>query len=91
MKLADRIRRMKIEGTADNWTCLCGNTGLADGFYPCDSEGQMVEPTPEEWATNWYVCNRCGRIIDRKTMEVKGVRFNNTLSTDELVELYPNG
>jgi hypothetical protein len=68
---------MKItyeNGNPDAWVCLCGNTPSSDGFYPCNHEGQEVEPTPAEWTTNWYVCNRCGRMIGRTTLEVVGVR-----------------
>ena len=67
----------------DDWKCLCGNEPLKEGFYPCDSEGEMVEPTPEDWTTNWYVCAQCGRIINQDTLEVVGVRFNNTLTKEE--------
>src|SRR4051794_12795528 len=72
-KLEDRIRKMKINDTDDFWECLCGNTPTESGFYPCDTEGKFVEPTPEEWTTNWYACDECGRIIDQETMEIKGV------------------
>jgi hypothetical protein len=82
----DRVRKMTINGTKDNWICLCGNTAQEYGFFPCSSEGEMVEPTPEEWNSYWYVCDKCGRIIDQETLAVKGVRFNNTLTMDELIE-----
>ena len=58
----------------DSWICRCGNTPLEDGFYPCDTQGRKVEPTPEEWTTNCYVCDRCGRIIEQSTREVVGTR-----------------
>jgi len=60
------IRREK--GNDEAWTCLCGNTPTADGFYPCDENGNEVIP-----ATGWqnlYVCGRCGRIIDQFSLEV---------------------
>jgi hypothetical protein len=56
------------------WACLCGNTPIQEGFYPCNALGEEVEPTPEEWTTGWYVCDSCGRIIDRTTLEVVGER-----------------
>jgi hypothetical protein len=90
-KLDDRVNKMKISGTPEDWHCLCGNTALASSFHPCNGEGTEVEPTPEEWTTNWYVCEQCGRIIDNDTMEVKGVRFSNTLTMNELLEHFPNG
>lgn len=54
------------------WICLCGNTPDADGFYPCDRGGREVAPTPGEWMAGCYVCARCGRIIDQKSLEVLG-------------------
>lgn len=61
--------RIGVDGR-DDWTCLCGNTAAAHGFYPCDEDGDEVAPTDEEWETNWYVCRRCGRIIDQGSHEV---------------------
>ena len=59
-------------GGDDEWLCICGNRPISDGFFTCDSEGNEVEPTPKDWTTNWYVCGRCGRIIDQNTLEVVG-------------------
>jgi hypothetical protein len=56
------------------WICLCGNTVSGYGFYPCNTQGEIVEPTPQEWTTDWYVCDQCGRIIDEATLEVVGRR-----------------
>jgi hypothetical protein len=68
--------------------CLCGNRPERQGFYPCSSEGEIVDPTPEEWTTNWYVCDRCGRIIDDDTLRVVGCRFETTLTLEERMKLY---
>lgn len=84
MKIRTAIKDTKF------WICLCHNTPLSEGFYPCDSEGEQVAPTPEDWNTGWYACDLCGRIIDMKTLDIMGVRFNNTLTPKELEELYPN-
>lgn len=54
------------------WTCVCGNTTFSVGFSPCDAQGVPVEPTPEAWTTNAYVCMDCGRIIDQDTCQVVG-------------------
>ena len=56
----------------DAWTCLCGNQAHLAGFYPCDRDGNQVEPTEKDWLTNWYVCDRCGRVIDNRTLIVVG-------------------
>ena len=57
---------------AEDWICICGNRPTSDGFYPCDSDGNEVDPTFADWKTNWYVCLRCGRMIDQDTLEVVG-------------------
>ena len=57
----------------DAWVCLCGNTPMSDGFQPCDAEGNEVEPNKGTWM-GLYVCDRCGRIIRQKTLEVIGRR-----------------
>ena len=59
---------------ADWWACLCGNTPIQEGFYPCDSKGEAVEPTPLVWTGIPYVCDRCGRVIDSRNGKVIGVR-----------------
>jgi hypothetical protein len=55
----------------DAWICICGNQPTLQGFYSCNKEGVPVEPD-ERWTTNWYVCDRCGRIIDQATLAVVG-------------------
>ena len=57
----------------DTWICPCGNTPSEDGFFPCAADGHPVEPTPDGWTTNCYVCDRCGLIIDQSTRQVVGV------------------
>ena len=57
----------------DAWVCVCGNTPTSDGFQPCDAAGNEVEPEKGIW-NGLYVCDRCGRIIRQKTLEVIGRR-----------------
>jgi hypothetical protein len=59
-------------GDHDAWVCICGNTPASAGFYPCDLNGNLVEPTEKDWTTNLYVCDDCGRIIDQDTLSVVG-------------------
>jgi hypothetical protein len=59
-------------GNDEAWICLCNNTPSADGFYPCNVDGNEVEPTREAWKIPLYVCASCGRIIHMKTLEVVG-------------------
>ena len=63
-----------MEFVTEDWECLCGNTPMQDGFFPCNTQGELVEPTPEEWVTNYYVCDRCGRIIEQRSRAVVGLR-----------------
>jgi len=54
----------------DAWVCICGNMPSEAGFYPIDETNHEVEPTAEDWKTNQYSCNQCGRVIDQSTLEV---------------------
>jgi hypothetical protein len=52
----------------DDWECLCGNTAMSDGFWPCLPDGTEVEPTLEgPWDGKLVVCHSCGRIMDQST------------------------
>ncbi len=42
--------------------CKCGNTTASDGFVPCDTKGNEIEPTAENNWNGLYVCQRCGEI-----------------------------
>lgn len=59
-------------GDPEAWICICGNMPAAVGFYACDRNGNMVEPTEKDWTTGLYVCDQCGRIIDPDTLAVVG-------------------
>jgi hypothetical protein len=54
----------------DDWICNCGNTRDSQGFQPCDSEGNPVEPLVFE--EDLYACRCCGRIIKETSLEVVG-------------------
>lgn len=56
----------------DDWTCQCGNQCHTDGFYPCDRDGNEIEPEPHIWE-ELSVCGRChiiltnqGRIVGQR-------------------------
>ena len=68
MEAKDKITHEK--GYPEAWVCLCGNTPSSDGFYPCDEEGNEMEPV-KGW-NNLYVCARCRRIVNQDTLEVVG-------------------
>jgi len=52
----------------DAWICVCLNEPHMDGFFPCDSAGQEMDPV-DGW-TELYVCHRCGRIIDQGSLKI---------------------
>lgn len=58
--------------------CLCGNDELTDGFYPCDEQGNEVQPD-DRWNEKLYVCFRCGRIVDQFTGEIVGQSIENAI------------
>jgi hypothetical protein len=64
-------------GNDEAWICVCGNEPSEDGFFPCDNNGNEMEPTAE-WP-GAYVCFRCGRMIDPKTLHVIGRNPHPTL------------
>jgi len=61
-------------GNEEAWVCLCGNRPDSDGFFPCDSDGNEMEPV-QEWE-NLYVCGRCGRIINQFSLLILGQNSN---------------
>jgi len=54
------------------WICICHNQPDYYGFYPCEREGNEVEPV-EGWQ-GLYVCGDCGRIIKASSLEIVGLR-----------------
>jgi hypothetical protein len=73
-------------GNDEAWICICNNTPVSHGFYPCDMTGKEVEPV-RGWE-GLYVCNKCGRIIDQKTLEVVGRRKQTTERERRPVQKY---
>ncbi|MBL9084973.1 MAG: hypothetical protein JNK76_24430 [Planctomycetales bacterium] len=59
-KLDDFRKKITHEkGNPEAWHCECGNEPHRDGFYPCNEKGELVEPTPGEWTSGLYRCERC--------------------------------
>lgn len=52
------------------FVCICGNKSNTEGFYPCDEAGLYQQPFGN-WK-NIYACDRCGRIINKVTLQVVG-------------------
>jgi len=42
--------------------CVCGNQPHYDGFYTCDTDGNIIEPTLDSDWEDLYVCGRCGQL-----------------------------
>ena len=47
-------------GNCDSWTCECGNTPEASGFFPCDEQGNDTEPL--DMTDTYLRCDSCGAI-----------------------------
>ena len=60
-------------GDPDAWICLCGNYPCGGGFYPCDAQGNEMEPGAQSDWNGLYVCADCGRIIEMHTLAVVGI------------------
>ena len=56
----------------DAWVCICGNKPHLLGFYPCDAEGDALEPDGS--ASDLVYCDQCRRIIAQMTGTVIGFR-----------------
>jgi hypothetical protein len=63
------------KGNGDAWICVCGNAPSSDGFFPCDKEGNEMEPV-KGWG-GLHVCGRCGRIIKQGSLEIIGQKPNS--------------
>lgn len=55
-----------------DWLCICGNTPGGHGFFPCDMDGNKMEPVIGSFWNDLYVCDRCDRVINQETLEVVG-------------------
>ena len=79
MKSPQPIERITAEpGDPDAWHCLCGNQPCDGGFYPCDTDGNEMDPVIGSDWPELYVCADCGRIIDMDTLVVVGINPNPT-------------
>jgi hypothetical protein len=74
MQVKEKIAH--AEGNEEAWICVCGNTPTDDGFYPCDQDGNEMEPV-KGWQ-DLYVCDRCRRIVNQHSLEVVGQKANVT-------------
>jgi hypothetical protein len=82
-----RLKLKKIKPDKYAWICLCGNTPMEEGFYPCDKAGRRLEPADTAQPDDYRACDRCGRIIEPLTEEVVGVRPLHTLVEEERIAI----
>jgi len=45
-----------------DFVCACGNTPETDGFFTCDADGNIIEPTLDGDWEDLYACGRCGQL-----------------------------
>lgn len=70
----NKISAEKIKTDRMGWMCICGNQPDYQGFYPSDEQGNELDPDGpfgKDWQQLW-TCDRCGRIINDKTLKVVG-------------------
>lgn len=46
----------------DDIECPCGNNTRADGFFPCDTAGNPMEPLVDSDWNRLYACPVCSRV-----------------------------
>lgn len=68
--------KIRYDQDQDDWICLCGNYPALHGFYPCDEDGNWIEPA-EEW-NDLYRCHQCGRVIDDTDHRIIGMNLHPT-------------
>jgi hypothetical protein len=60
----------------DSWVCCCGNVPSSGGFYSCDADGNHLDACFCSGWDNLYRCGACGRVIDKRTLQVIGINMN---------------
>jgi hypothetical protein len=64
--------RAKLDNGVRDWECVCGETQLLEGFWPCNEKGEPGSLTP--CAMHQLEVCGCGRIFNCHTGEVMGKR-----------------
>jgi hypothetical protein len=57
----------------------------SQGFYPCDKYGIEMEPLIGSNWEGFYFCDKCGRIINKNTLEVVGRKEPYSKRLDEKI------
>lgn len=85
---------MQIEVTLDEFSeefqCNCGNTVMGSGFFPCNKQGDIIEPLKDSDWDLLYICPDCGRIyhINQYLMEVEEMEFIKNGELDDKKIIY---
>jgi hypothetical protein len=66
--------------------CICMNEPSWDGFSACHRNGQVDDNLLSKHNVDsvYYLCERCGRIINEKTLEVVAVLQSDEDNFDDL-------
>ena len=57
---AGKTKNISLSDFSDDFICECGNHSSSYGLFPCDKNGNDMEPM-SEWDYD-YVCMQCGLI-----------------------------
>lgn len=59
----------------DDFRCDCGNDSRSDGFYPCDADGNEIEPVLGAPWYGLYRCDRCDAVLPGHVFEADRVEM----------------
>ena len=85
LAMKEHIQHEPQDETA--WICLCGNMPDTDGFAPCDTSGDAIEPTEADGWKGHYRCERCYRVIHQDGLQVTGVAHRSHRLTWRGIEI----
>lgn len=74
---AEKINVLDPENPEETWLCVCGNVPSDNGFYPCNTSGEEIDPSFKAGWRGLAVCGKCGRIINSETLCVVGKKAEN--------------
>lgn len=66
--------------------CICMNEPSWEGFHPCHRNGEIDDNLLSKHNVDdvYYLCGRCGRIIEEVTLNVVAVLQNSSERYDEM-------
>jgi hypothetical protein len=69
---------LDLRRSSTDWlVCTCGNQPHIDGFFPCNKNGEIVEPdVGGPWIEPLYICSRCDSIYNADLLETVGTKVD---------------